>query len=67
MAVSGGAYQDLVDTYVLLGDPATRLPILRPDAAISMAGKKLDPISAETYVQYRIVFSTLDLVWRPMW
>jgi len=36
-AQTGGAYTDLIETYALLGDPATTLPLFRPDVALSMS------------------------------
>ncbi|MGB8643719.1 MAG: C25 family cysteine peptidase [Anaerolineae bacterium] len=39
---SGGSFQDLLDTYLLFGDPASRLPMTATDVTI---GQKVNPAS----------------------
>ncbi len=58
MAVTGNGYQDLVDTYVLLGDPTARLPLaILPDLGVSKQGMKyyLDPENFQ--VEYRFIYT----------
>ena len=42
MAVTGNGFQDLVDTYVLIGDPAASLPLaMLPDLNVNKEGTKI--------------------------
>jgi hypothetical protein len=51
---TGGGYVDLVETYLLFGDPATKLPVLRPDLKISKIGEPSGPIYPSDRLSYRM-------------
>ena len=56
-ASSGGDYEDLVQTYLLFGDPATKLPVLRPDLKVSKTGEQSGLIYPGYQVTYRMGFT----------
>ena len=54
---TGGSYEDLVETYLLFGDPATQLPVLRPDLKISKIGASSGLIYPGYQITYQIGFT----------
>jgi uncharacterized repeat protein (TIGR01451 family) len=54
---TGGGYEDLVETYLLFGDPATELQVLRPDLKISKFGEPSGLIYPGYQITYRIGFT----------
>jgi uncharacterized repeat protein (TIGR01451 family) len=56
-ASTGGGYEDLLQTYLLFGDPATRLPVLRPDLKVSKTGEQSGLLYPGYQVTYRMGFT----------
>lgn len=57
-AQTGGAYKDLIETYMLYGDPATRLPLFKPELSLSKTALGLRyPDADTTVVDYRLTYT----------
>ena len=54
---NGGTHLDLLDTYMLFGDPALALNVLKTDVAIDMAVKPQTPLSPGDRVTYTIAYT----------
>ena len=58
MAVTGNSFQDLVDTYVLIGDPAASLPLAElPDLSVKKEGTSINQDPDNLQVQYRFSYT----------
>ncbi len=56
-AMSGGNYIDLIETYHLFGDPATRLKLLRPDVTITKTGSQGIMTEAGHTVHFHLTYT----------
>jgi uncharacterized repeat protein (TIGR01451 family) len=52
-----GAYRELIETYNLLGDPAARLPVFRPDVGIAKTQFTAGPLHPGDWITYTLSFS----------
>jgi uncharacterized repeat protein (TIGR01451 family) len=57
-----GAFRELIETYALLGDPATHLQILRPEVGIrKTVQQEFDQLYPGNWVTYTLTFSNSGL------
>lgn len=54
---TGGAFYDLIDTFDLMGDPATRLAVPQADVTISKSVQPTGPLSMGSPITYTLAFT----------